>query len=131
MKKIIIIIIVSVIILFFGLIGFGFFGLSKIIYNSCTCELFNIDNIELRTGINIPKVKSVDCIYDEITRTKKSTFIIDTIKVDLDEYIQNNKLIHSNSDELYHKSNDTKNHSYKGVLDKKTGELNIEIIYKD
>ena len=129
MKKVLIII--STIALFFTLVGFGFYGLSKIIYNCCSCEQFNIDNIELRTGINIPSIKDVECTYDETTRTKKATFIIDSIKVNLDEYIQSNKLINSNSEELYHKSNDTKNHSYKGTLNRTTGKLDIEIIYKD
>ncbi len=101
------------------------------IYNSCDCERFNIDNIELRTGINIPKIKNVDCSYNENTKTKNSSFIIDTEKVDLDDYILKNKLAKSELSELYIKLNDTESHSYKGVLDKNTGKLAIEIIYKD
>ncbi|WP_339889155.1 hypothetical protein [uncultured Flavobacterium sp.] len=129
MKKVLII--VSAIALFFLLVGFGFYGFSKMIYNSCSCEQFNIDNIELRTGINIPKIKSVDCTYDESTKTKKATFIIDLEKVDIEDYIQQNKLVQSDADELYIKSYDAKNHSYKGTLNKITGKLDIEIIYKD
>jgi len=129
MKKIFLII--SAIVLFFTLAGFGFYGFSKMIYNSCDCESFNIDNIELRTGINIPKIKNVDCNYNENTKTKKSSFIIDTEKVDLEDYMIKNKLVKSGSSELYIKSNDIESHSYKGILDKKTGKLDIEIIYKD
>lgn len=129
MKKVVII--VSVIALFFSLVGFGFYGFSKIIYNSCDCERFNIDNIELRTGINIPSIKNVDCIYNEATKTKKSTFMIDTEKVDIKDYILKNKLVKSDAEDFYVKSNDIKSHSYKGILDKNTGKLDIEIIYKD
>ena len=123
--------IISVILLFIIVVIFGFKSFSKLIYNSCDCERFNIDNIELRTGINIPKIKNVECNYDENTKTKNSSFIIDTEKVDLEDYILKNKLVKSGSGELYVKTNDTENHSYKGVLDKNTGKLDVEIIYKD
>lgn len=129
MKKILLII--SAIVLFFTLVGFGFYGLGQMIYSNCDCERFNIDNIELRTGINIPNIKNVECTYDDKTKTKNSSFIIDTEKVDIEEYIQKNKLIKSGTSELYVKSNDTESHSYKGILDKDTGKLAIEIIYKD
>lgn len=129
MKKIIIIF--STIALFLTLVGFGFYGFSKVIYNSCSCENFNIDNIELRTGINIPAIKSVACNYDEITKTKKSSFIIDTEKVNIEDYIQKNKLDKSEEENLYVKSNDNKSHSFKVILNKNTGKLDVEIKYKD
>ena len=90
MKKILLIL--SAISLFLTLVGFGFYGFSKMIYNSCDCERFNIDNIELRTGINIPSIKDTECTYDQTTKTKKATFIIDTEKVDIEDYILKNKL---------------------------------------
>jgi hypothetical protein len=129
MKKVLLIL--SAIALFLTLVGFAFYGFSKMIYNSCDCERFNIDNIELRTGINIPSIKDTECTYDETTKTKKTTFIIDTEKVDIEDYILKNELVKSDAENLYVKSNDIKSHSYKGVLNKKTGKLDIEIIYKD
>jgi hypothetical protein len=129
MKKVLLIL--SAIALFLTLVGFAFYGFSKMIYNSCDCERFNIDNIELRTGINIPSIKDTECTYDETTKTKKATFIIDTEKVDIEDYILENELVKSDAENLYVKSNDIKSHSYKGVLNKKTGKLDIEIIYKD
>jgi hypothetical protein len=129
MKKVLLIL--SAIALFLTLVGFAFYGFSKMIYNSCDCERFNIDNIELRTGINIPSIKDTECTYDETTKTKKATFIIDTEKVDIEDYILKNELVKSDAENLYVKSNDIKSHSYKGVLNKKTGKLDIEIIYKD
>ena len=129
MKKIIFIL--SGIALFLTLVSFGFYGVSKVIYNSCSCERFNIDNIELRTGINIPSIKDTECTYDKITKTKKATFLIDIEKIDLDDYIKKNKLVKSDYGQLYFKSINIKSHSYQGVLNKKTGKLNIEINFKD
>lgn len=116
---------------FFTLVGFGVYGFSKIIYNSCNCDRFNIDNIELRTGINIPEIKSVACNYSEITKTKKSSFIMDIKEINIEDYIQKNKLEKSDNVNLYVKSNDIKNHSYKVILNKNTGKLEVEINYKD
>jgi hypothetical protein len=129
MKKIIFLL--SGIVLFLTLVSFGFYGFSKMIYNSCSCEQFNIDNIELRTGINIPSIKNVECTYDKRTKTKKTSFIIETKKVTIEDYILENKFVLSDSEKLYTKSNDTKNHSYKIKLNKVTGKLDIEIIFKD
>lgn len=129
MKKILFII--GAILLFFTLVGFGIYGFSKVIYNSCSCERYNIDNIELRTGINIPAVKNIECNYNETTRTKKSSFIIDTEKVDIEDYIQKNKLDKSEIENFYVKSNEIKSHSYKMILNKNSGKLDVEIKYKD
>ena len=129
MKKILFITVA--ILLFFTLVGFGFYGFSKVIYKSCSCENFNIDNIELRTGINIPAIKSVACNYDEIFKTKKSNFIIDTEKVDIEDYIKKNRFDKSEIENLYLKSNDNKSHSYKVILNKNTGKLDIEIMFID
>lgn len=129
MKKILLIL--SAILLFFTLVGFGIYGFSKVIYNSCDCDRFNIDNIELRTGINIPVVKNIECNYDETTKTKKSTFIIDTETVNIEDYIQKNKLEKADDDNLYIKSNDIKSHSYNVILNKVTGKLEAEINFKD
>lgn len=85
----------------------------------------------LRTGINIPEIKSVACNYNEITKTKKSSFIIDTKEINIEDYIQKNKLEKADDDNLYIKSNDVKSHSYKVILCKKTGELDVEINYKN
>ncbi|CAM3609707.1 hypothetical protein FLGE108171_05805 [Flavobacterium gelidilacus] len=106
MKKIIFIL--SGMALFLTLVSFGFYAVSKMIYNSCSCEQFNIDNIELRTRINIPNVKNVECTYNERKKTKKATFLIDTEKIDLDYYIKKNKLVKSDYGELYVKSNNIK-----------------------
>ena len=40
----------------------------KTIYNSMDCDQFNIDHIELRTGIDVPKVKRYSCHLDDTSR---------------------------------------------------------------
>jgi hypothetical protein len=56
MKKIGIVLTISIVILYVDLHLF-----SRMIYNTQSCERFNIDNIELRTGVNIPEIKSYSC----------------------------------------------------------------------
>ena len=43
-------------------------GLKRTIYSSMDCDQFNIDHIELRTGINIPKIKRLHCEIQNNTR---------------------------------------------------------------
>lgn len=129
MKKILFII--GAILLFFTLVRFGIYGFSKVIYNSCSCERFNIDNIELRTGINIPAIKKMECNYNTTSKTKKSSFIIDTKEININDYIKRNKLEKSEDENLYVKSNDIISHSYKVILKKNSGKLDVEINYKD
>ncbi|MEM5564553.1 hypothetical protein WNY78_05540 [Psychroserpens sp. AS72] len=106
-------------------VGLNLFG--KFIYNTQSCEQFNIDNIELRTGVNIPEVTTTDCKCED--NKKVSKFIIDTDNVDLDDYVTKNEF--TRVDDLYIKENDNKNSTYKVVLDKKTAELTVNLIYKD
>lgn len=129
MKRILLIL--ATIFLFFSLVGFGIYSFSKVIYNSCDCDRFNIDNIELRTGINIPAVKNIECNYNKTTKTKKSSFIIDTKTVNIEDYIKKNNLEKADDDNLYFKSNNIKSHSYKVILNKNTGELDVKINYKN
>ena len=124
MKKIGIVLTISI-----GIIVILYFGLhlfSRMIYNTQSCERFNIDNIELRTGVNIPEIKSYDC---ECTNNKKfSKFIIDTDKVDLDDYVTRNNFTLKN--DLYIKEDDNKDGTYKVAFDKTTDELTVNLTYK-
>lgn len=121
----------SAILLFLAMIGFGLYGFSKIIYNSCDCERFTIDNIELRTGINIPSIKKTDCLYNEKTKTKNITFVLDTKNIDFEDYIKKNDFRETKANAILTKSNNLKNHKYKAILDKKLEVLEIEITYKN
>ena len=44
-------------------------ALVKNIYQSMDCDQFNIDHIELRTGIDVPKIKRKYCLLNDSTRT--------------------------------------------------------------
>jgi len=105
--------------------GVHLFG--RHIYNTQSCERFNIDNIELRTGVNIPEVTSTDCECKD--NKKYSKFIINTEKVDLDDYVSRNDF--TLVDDLYIKENDNKNSTYKVVFNKKTAELIVDLTYKN
>ncbi|WP_040278157.1 hypothetical protein [Psychroserpens damuponensis] len=114
---------------FFAFISLMYLGLNlfgKMIYNKQSCERFNIDNIELRTGVNIPEVTTTYCQCKD--NKKVSKFIINTDKVDLDNYVSRNDF--TQIDDLYIKENDTKNSTYKVVCNKKTAELIVNITYK-
>lgn len=121
----------SAILLFLTMIGFGLYSFSKIIYNSCDCERFTIDNIELRTGINIPSIKKTDCLYNEKTKTKNITFVLDTENIDFEDYIKKNDFRETKANAILTKTNNLKTHQYKAILDKKLGILEIEITYKN
>ena len=99
----------------------------KHIYNTRSCNVFNIDNIELRTGVNIPKVTATECQCTNDTKVSK--FIIDSEQIEVDDYIKKNnfKLI----DDLYIKANDNENSTYKVVFNKETSELIVNLTYKN
>lgn len=107
--------------LFVGLHVFG-----KHVYNDQTCERFNIDNIELRTGLDIPRVSTMACSCKD--NIKNSKFKIDTLKVNVSTYIARNNFKLEN--DLYVLENNNKNSAYKVILDKKAAELTVDLIYK-
>ena len=49
----------------------------KTIYNSMDCDQFNIDHIELRTGIDIPKVTRNFCHLDDTSRSISFEVLLD------------------------------------------------------
>ncbi|CAI8374934.1 MAG: Uncharacterised protein [Cryomorphaceae bacterium] len=61
--------ILGAIILLSFLLFQGCRGLVKTIYASMDCDQFNIDHIELRTGIDIPKITRLHCEIADDTRT--------------------------------------------------------------
>ena len=109
------------------LLYLGVLGLSRHIFHQTSCEQFNIDNIELRTGINIPSIVHVDC--DRQGNIKTSKFVIDTSKVDIKKYIASNKFVRS--DRLYVANGDNDNTKWDATLDPRTNQLNVHIEYKE
>ena len=100
--------------------------LSKQIFNSQDCARLNFDNIELRTGIDIPKIENAVC--ECAPGTKDAEFTLKLKPEDLKYYLSRNKfkwvnniLINSSEDEY------TK---WMATLDTATQKLIIHIDYK-
>ena len=92
-KKVFIVIGIFLVILIVGYAGINLFGWS--IYNSNSCERFNIDNIELRTGTNIPFISECDCNLGNNTKYVVFQF---SPGVNVNEYIVRNKFEKYQSD---------------------------------
>lgn len=73
-------------------IAFGFRFFTKSIYKQRTCEWANIDNLELHAKVNVPKITSSDCDYNEATNTKKAFFNVNKNLLDTISYIKLNQL---------------------------------------
>ncbi|MFA9390678.1 MAG: hypothetical protein ACERKD_12770 [Prolixibacteraceae bacterium] len=114
-------IIVAFLLLFMG----GCVGLSKYIFSCKGCQQFNIDNTELRTGIDIPSVNSVDCNSDG--HIKVSTFVIDTSSLNMKEYISTNRF--KFTDGLYRKSGENVKTKWEASLNALSAELTVKIEY--
>lgn len=83
MKKVLYIIIGAVAFLF--LLGSGCRGLARTMYNSMDCNRFNIDHIELRTGINITDTDSL--LYCELSDYQRRTaYVLNPKAVDFSNY---------------------------------------------
>lgn len=114
---------VSALVVLLGMGGIRLFV--KHIYNSNSCESFNIDNIELRTHIDIPDVNSVDCNCNENIKTAK--FILEP-EVEISRYIKRNNF--EKQGDLFINSGERKDTKWNATLDVNTKELFIEIEYK-
>ena len=53
-------------------------SLTRTIYWSMDCDQFNIDHIEVRTGINIPKVSTLNCTLSSTQRLVDFNIQLDT-----------------------------------------------------
>jgi hypothetical protein len=120
-------IIVGSLALFTGLLMAGCRALISTIGNFNDCERFNIDNIEVRTGVDIPAITNVDCIYDN--GIKNVTFTLDTVKVDIADYLEKNKFV--KRDSLYTIVGDTKRTNWEVEYRNDRAALKMRIIYKD
>jgi len=100
--------------------------LIKHIYNRTDCDRFNIDNIELRTGVDIPDVKESECESDG--KIKKCEFTLDTNKVDISHYVERNGL--TAEDSLFVKRGERDDTKWEVKLNPVNTKLFVEIIYK-
>lgn len=112
------------------LIGLLMAGCRALIYtasSSVDCERFNIDGIEVRTGIDIPAITNVDCIYNE--GIKNVTFTLDTNKVDINHYLERNNFKKLN--DFYLIKGESESTNWHGEYDVTLATLKMKIIYKD
>lgn len=114
------------VIIFLGFAGCK--GLINHIYNRTDCEQFNTDNIEVRTGIDIPAVSKVICDFNETDNTKTSVFTLDKAQVDLAYYVTHNDF--QSKGNVYVKSGERVDTKWEASLDKATLDLTISVIYK-
>lgn len=56
--------------------------LTSTIYQSMDCDQFNIDHIELRTGIDVPRIKRKYCQLNDSTRTVEFEVLLNAEELD-------------------------------------------------
>ena len=95
------------------------------IFNRHDCERFNIDNIEVRTGRDIPAVTDCDCKSENMTKT--SVFTLDTSVIQVAEYREKHKFIATDS--LYIRQDSNEYTKWKATLNHKTAELSFILHY--
>jgi hypothetical protein len=125
MKKVLIV--CGSIVLFAALLMGGCRALIHTIVNSNTCDQFNIDNIELRTGIDIPATTHVDCIYEN--GVKNVNFTLDTSQVDIRDYLTKNEFVKDT--DVYTQQGDKKKTSWSAIYHPNRAVLAMRIVYKD
>ena len=125
MKNIVIVLLASLLVI--GTIVGGFMPLTKHIYNRSDCERFNIDNIEVRTGINIPAISDAECSCDEIKKTKFSKFTLNEEEVNIEGWIVTNGL--KLEQDLYFRQGKNKHTIWEATFDPASNELEIKIEY--
>lgn len=69
----------------------GFRLFVRTIYTQHSCDWANIDNVELHTRVNVPAITHDSCTYRKDINTKIARFDINKVKVDMKDYIRQNK----------------------------------------
>ena len=105
----------------------GYRSLVSHIYNKVDCQEFNIDNIEVRTGIDIPPVTKAECQCNEDKTVKISTFTLDSAKLDLESYVLRNKF--ELKDGQYQNLGKRPDTHWKATLDQESYELKVVVEY--
>jgi hypothetical protein len=101
-------------------------SLVKTIYNSMNCDQFNIDHIELRTGIDVPRIERNYC---ELTETKRTVSFQLLLKgQEKAEYAE--KYFYWSKDHLYTNEGSNEQTRWFASLDTLTSELTFELFYK-
>ena len=117
-------IIIATIILFPILFMQGCKGLARTMYRSMDCDQFNIDHIELRTGINVPKVERNSCTLEDYVRLVSFQLLED------DEFREGYIADYFEwADSLFYASNAGRHTQWSATLDTTTNELTFRLRY--
>jgi len=101
--------------------------LSNHIYHKMDCQQFNIDHIEVRTGIDIPKTTFANCEMDEHQSYRKATFTIDSTRVDIADWLVKNKF--QQDETTFINSGSKADHSWLAEFDPADDELVVQLDY--
>jgi len=116
----------AIAILLFLFIG-SFHLLAYSMFNTNSCTQFNIDNIELRTGINIPEINDVNC--ENTNTTKRSEFILHAKDLEINDYLKKNNFTYNG--EFYENTGESKKTIWDASFYKEDNRLIINLTYKD
>lgn len=117
---------ISVIVVIPLLLTQGCRSLMKNIYNSMDCNQFNIDHIELRTGIDVPQIKSNYC---ELTDTSR-TVSFQLLKTGEDKKAYAQKYFRWTKGSLFVQEGSNSDTRWSARLDTVTSELVFKLHYK-
>jgi len=112
--------------------------------NSKGCKQFVIDSSEIRMGIDIPKADFCTCLYDKRKNTRLAMY---TLKADINDYIKKNDFKQVDkkdvqfgisfpgkgepaSKKLYARSGITWGDHWQYVIEKETGRIWVEIMFR-
>lgn len=110
------------ILLFIG----GFNLLARHIFSRQDCEMFNIDNVETRTRINIPSISDQTCVCEN--GVKDATFTLDLAKDEIETYITKNKF--KSQGDLFIQGYENEYTNWTAELDTSNLKLSVHIEYK-
>jgi len=99
-------------------------SLTRNIYWSMDCDQFNIDHIEVRTGIDIPKVTTIKCFLNENQRI--TDFNVELNEEALSAYAKKHFTLQGS---LYFASGDREHHHWFATLDTANRILHFELQY--
>lgn len=144
-RKKIALLVCAIIISFVGIAYIAVNSLAFFIYESRSCTWANIDNIEVRIQLDLPKTLNCTCSYSKETDSKLAIFTLDLETDDIISYAQKNDFIPfegdrdfiSNSDEFQSRASNllqkTATHSnrasYKMMLDPNARKLYVSLQY--
>lgn len=117
---------ISVIVVIPLLLTQGCRSLMKNIYNSMDCNQFNIDHIELRTGIDVPQIKRNYC---ELTDTSR-TVSFQLLKTGEDKKAYAQKYFRWTKGSLFVQEGSNSDTRWSARLDTVTSELVFKLHYK-